>query len=134
MVWLEASGRVPGVIGYPTTEIWTAKTTTSPVTANTTKRRLRTERWSYQSVVVGCGYAAMRSTPPGAIHEGLRIVRLSDGTSWPIAHMTDDVGALYVRDPVALTCDELIVTGFARSRPELVRLRLDMLGPGVPAD
>jgi hypothetical protein len=80
-------------------------------------------------LVVGCGYAAFE------ISGGIRIVRLSDGGSFTLSD------ARGWSNPVALTCSEL----FAHHREaavnrvllplgNLVRQRLDALGPAAPAE
>lgn len=139
MVWTEASERVDLTRqSYPRVETWTAKYATSPSVVASTMRRLRSEYPSSYAErnVVGCGYAAHIVYPPSTWGKaGLRLVRLSDGTSWELASESEPQKyAFSLQRPLAITCDELFALGSTLSHVEVVRIRIDSLGPGVPAD
>ncbi|AKV03285.1 hypothetical protein AKJ09_09948 [Labilithrix luteola] len=135
MVWEEGSGRTDFTKKiFPVVETWTAKYTTNPEVVRATRRRVRSE---YPQIpgnmhnVVGCGYAvhSVRTTSPGL---GWRLIRLSDGMAW---EGIEAPGDRYVYDrPLAVTCDEIFLSGFVNGRPNIARVRIDSLGPGTPAD
>jgi len=139
MVWIEASGRTdPNAKLYSKLEIWTAPYSEDPDVVAHTKRRLRTHdvaAYGYP-FVVGCGYAAIRSIPTSDWGQfGMRIVRLSDGMSWQILNRNAEQTAEWrISHPYAITCDEVFALAGSRSHIDLVRVRLDSLGPATPPD
>ena len=128
MVWLYGSGAQPSAGLYPTVSIMTAPYTTNP--AVITPRRLRSEianGFGVSPFLVGCGYA-VRNT-----EQGERIVRISDGVSW----MLPQSSSWNWQSVVAITCDEIFANALAKganAHVNLVRVRLDSLGPGTAAD
>jgi hypothetical protein len=131
LVWLEGYGRYPDG-GFPPGSIMTAPYTTDP--EKVAKRRLRSE-WAatlgIENFTVGCGYAA-RFT---AGFDGIRVVRLSDGHSWLLRGNE----SWKWRRAFALTCDELFADVFEQDAnghlaANIVRVRLDSLGPSEPPD
>jgi hypothetical protein len=130
MVWAEAYGRSANNGPYPSVRLMTAPYTTAP--AALLKKRLRSEdpaRFRTADFTVGCGYAA-HSTSPGV---GVRIIRLSDGVSWRLVSSGDSLLGRWAR-AVAITCSEVFLTGQVNRESQVVRVRLDSLGPGEPAD
>ena len=140
MVWTEAFGRAGGsTSSYVNYETWTAKYTTDPSTLAATKRRVRSAdaaRYSEQHVV-GCGYAAISIQPRldwGAA-PGFRVIRLSDGVSWTaMSDSLEQKGDFYTVRPAAITCDEVFLRGVAAGHSQVVRIRIDSLGPGTSPD
>jgi hypothetical protein len=127
LVWIEARGRKTGYLTpFDTYDIMTAPYTADP--AKLAPRRVRSAEGplGLSPFVVGCGYAARQN---GTV---LRIVRLSDGQSWlfDVAYGTPWSWAT----PRALTCDELFIDVLVEGRGQFARIRLDSLGPGLPAD
>ncbi|AKV04423.1 hypothetical protein AKJ09_11086 [Labilithrix luteola] len=125
MVWLEGAPRPPNDGGLDTYAITTAPYTTDP--SQVRKRRLRSEVGSALSAErfqVGCGFAA-RSR-----HDGLRIVRIADGHSWFLPNK----GTWNWQRVHAMNCDEIFVRVMNGWRADLVRIRLDSLGPGELPD
>lgn len=141
MVWAEAFGRTSPDYAAPwgVINLMTAPFTTDASAIR--KRRLRSGsrldldsgRWD----TVGCGYASF--TSPSSSQRA--IVRLSDGRSWEFDDVKGvDAGAdggaegivfTYVK---AITCDEVFLEGSSGYDDRVVRIRLDDLGPGTPAD
>lgn len=76
--------------------------------------------------IVSCGYAVHRAWLPPDDATSPRLVRLSDGWSWPLHDQTAWGWGI----PVALTCEEL----FLSIGTKVVRVRIDSLGPGEPPD
>lgn len=135
MVWLEASERVGSSQIYAKQETWTAKYTTDPAVANATKRRVRATTIEYGNVyVVGCGYAAVYASmgsPWG--QAGFRLIRLSDGYSWNVVdNSKEQMLSWAVREPLAVTCEDVFAVGAKKGHYELLRIRIDSLGPGTP--
>ncbi|MEO8800807.1 MAG: hypothetical protein ABI551_23150 [Polyangiaceae bacterium] len=104
---------------------------TSPFTTDPSKlapRRLRSavpKGFETSQIKVGCGYAARAN---GA---NLRIVHLSDGTSWVLPNNSPWSWV----NPLAVTCDEVFVTvGIGSGSTNIARVRLASLGPGIPPD
>ncbi|MDB4938349.1 MAG: hypothetical protein JWP87_5321, partial [Labilithrix sp.] len=87
---------------------------------------------------VGCGYATRENEVKrdGGYLPGTTIIRLSDGYGW---HLPDGPGVDWGwRRPLAITCDEVFVlvaerpTPTAPARTNIVRVRIDSLGPPMP--
>lgn len=134
MVWLEAFGRASTSQPWTTINIMTSKFTSEA--ANVQKRRLRSEKGAIGAVpfTVGCGYAVhdFSSLEEG---NGARIVRLSDGHSWRLSQVLVDGGSYFqFQRPHAITCDEVFLAVNDGGASRTVRIRLDSLGPGEPAD
>lgn len=79
--------------------------------------------------VVGCGYTAQRQ------NDFVRVVRLADGASWELSS-SGNASAIGWDRPIALTCDELFLGAAIAGTPKrtIARIKLDSLGPGIPAD
>ncbi len=123
MVWLEGPPRPPGDGGLDTYAIMAARYTTDSSQVQAQERRLRSEIGSAMGAErfeVGCGFAA-RSR-----HDGLRIVRIADGHSW----FLPSKGRWNWQRVQHVGCDEVFVRVMDGPRAELVRVRLDSLGPG----
>lgn len=125
MAWIYAHDRTSGdLTPYDHYDVMAAAYTTEP--ANVVSRRLRSEEGpslGLSPFVVGCGYAARSNG------RHLRLVRLSDGRSWVFE--SSNVG-FYA--PLAITCDELVADLADETYYTLGRVRLDLLGPGIPPD
>lgn len=139
MVWTEAFGRIDQTVQiYPQVETWTARYTTSPGVVASTKRRLRSEYPNGYTAnnVVGCGYVAHAISPPSTWGKrGFRLIRISDGTSWEVSDESEVQKFNFnFHFPLAVTCDEVFVEGSTGSHIEVARIRIDSLGPGIPAD
>lgn len=132
LVWLHGSGRDGGNGPYPVDSIMTSTYTTTASGLN--PRRLRSEGPCIGGIadqsIVGCGYA-LRSTCAFLPSGGLLVVRLSDGRSWPL--VSNNTPWAYV-DPIAITCDELFAVVSENNVGNIVRVRLDSLGPGLAPD
>jgi hypothetical protein len=90
--------------------------------------------------VIGCGYAARgpyAHVDGGPNDPVLSVFRLSDGRRWELPHAP---GSGFVwSHPLGITCTELFATVGLESEGgpllyDIVRVKLDSLGPGLPAD
>ena len=140
MVWLEASEREGTSQIYAKQDTWTAKYTTDPDVLAATKRRVRATTIEYGNVYkVGCGYAAVSAftTSPWG-QSGVRVIRLSDGVSWDVIDNSEaQLLQWHLSLPLAVTCDEVFVAGSTwrgtgSRHNEIMRIRIDSLGPGIP--
>lgn len=123
MVWLQAHGP-HDANQWDTIDIMTA-----PYPAGVdSPRRLRSEQTppGDRPFVVGCGYAARQESD--SLGDGIRIVRIADGRSWRLGTQPESLDA-----PLAIDCNEVFVN-VGDLDSNLVRIRLDSLGPGEPAD
>jgi hypothetical protein len=137
MAWIEASTPVRSGV-YANYDVWTAKYATDPgVVAQTKRHLLRDELKSFaEEFVVGCGYAAIGIRPDvdWGLTYGFRVVRLSDGVSWVVQNesLAQHAG-LVIQRPLAVTCDEVFAKGrYSHKEDQVVRIRIDSLGPGTP--
>jgi hypothetical protein len=101
-------------------------------------RRLRSEyagAFWVEDTIVGCGYE-VHTTTDGATKKGIRITRLSDGTSWKL--WTVSGAYWWIKSALVITCQEAFLVASAGKSPslenQLLRIRLDSLGPGEPHD
>lgn len=142
MVWLEGRGRTNfDSLVFDAYEHWTAKYSLDPATVNATKRRVRSEpraAWGHR-YAVGCGYAAIQSypeIPTGWGQSGFRLIRLSDGRSWPILDDSEaQQGELHFAEPLGITCEHVYLHAWSSyANTEAVRIRLDSLGEGIAPD
>jgi hypothetical protein len=96
-------------------------------------RRLHSERPTTSDLVLGCGYIA--TTGGYADYRTfLRVTRIADGVSWMIRN--EDNPKFNFNVPLAVTCEHVY---FIRSNPEsaefnVVKMRLDALGPEIAPD
>lgn len=130
MVWTYGQNRSPTAFAtdpFPTRSVMVSPFTTDPDAIRA--RRLRSDpSWGYmQPYAVGCGYAAR-----GSNTADLLVVRLSDGVSWTLK-MNSDPRFLFGR-ALAVTCTEVFANVHAGKTSQIVRIRLDSLGPGTPPD
>ena len=136
LVWVQGEDLTPADEWWPTRSIMTAPFTTDP--SKLQPRRLRSWRlpWigtSFNLPVVGCGHAAfLYGSADGSNAElTLLIVRLLDGVAWEL-HGPSMPGPHW-HSPIAITCSE-VFTIFEGPMWSVRRIRLDSLGPGLPAD
>ncbi len=139
MVWTYSTGAKACNTDPPNPEVWTAPYTTDPAVVSSSAHRLRADvrGMSPNPYAVGFGYA-MRpidfGDPPT---NALFVVRLSDGVGWPIPG-TPDGTRLSWTTALGFTQTELFVAANMQNNgivaQTIVRIRLDSLGPGVPAD
>jgi hypothetical protein len=77
---------------------------------------------------VGCGYAAHHMVDDTGT--ATLVVRISDGVSWIVPH-----SPTFEHDNViGITCDDVFILGDMAGEPNIMRVRLDSLGPGIPPD
>jgi hypothetical protein len=127
LVWCYGEGKGPGDEHFPVRSIMTAPFTTDPDVVARTERRLRSQPDYPVQVnewVVGCGYAA-RDT-----NNKVFVVRLSDGWAWYLPSTPTQ----FIGRPIGLTCDEVFFFGKVNGVHNIMRVRLDSLGPGLPPD
>jgi hypothetical protein len=148
MVWTEASGgEIPGEYSFPVNNVMTAKF--EPDAGKRITRRVgATGRIGFtgEGYRVGCGYAIHDTGDTPNQPTTKRLFRLSDGHRWeipllvPADRPTDwQWGSLW-----GVTCDEVILDAWdwrghdavprTKQVGHLVRLRIDSLGPGMPAN
>lgn len=134
MVWVRAFGRTS------TSDTWSVSDiVTAPFTLRTSEikaRRLRDSDPSigYDSFLVGCG----RAVRPSVGHAQIQILRLADGRQWTLEGIKNEE-ASYVFMPystLALSCDEIFIQILLPGTfdSQVLRIRLDELGPGTEAD
>ncbi len=139
LVWTHGSDHPPDKESiYPTRSIMVSPFTTEA--SEVQPRRLRSDpnQASDDNFVVACGFAARNAGG----RDGLLVVRLSDGWSWLIPS-NDTAGNRWLWSyPIGMTCDEIFVV-YAETRkigdasplvPNIARVRLDSLGPGMAPD
>ncbi|MCC6527285.1 MAG: hypothetical protein IT373_31845 [Polyangiaceae bacterium] len=127
MVWSYGEGKAPNDMYYPVRAVMTAPFTTDP--SALAPRRLRSHPGANLSTTawqVGCGYATRVATGPNTVY----VVRISDGWAWEIPQLA----GLSLFAGVGLTCDEVFAYGSVNNVQNVVRIRLDSLGPGMPPD
>lgn len=128
LVWSYGEGKSYGDDVYPTASVMTAPFTTDPATLQ--PRRLRSQPGSGIGALdtwhVGCGLAAINGW-----NQDVFVVRISDGVAWTIPSVLPDI---HLFSPLGLTCDEIFVLGTVGGRETVLRMKLDKLGPGMPAD
>lgn len=143
MVWMEGRGRTNfNSLVFDVYEHWTAKYTLDKAMVEATKRRLRSETRASmgERYAVGCGYAAVALLPPTPTEwgqTGFRVIRLSDGWSWPILDGSpEQKRELHFSTPLGVTCEHVYLQARSNSgsQPEVVRIRLDSLGAGGAPD
>lgn len=128
LVWVEGQNWDQSKEMYSTAAYYTSPYTTNPSALG--HRRLTSETPigvgdSYTKV--GCGYAVRLSG-----NDGIRVVRISDGTSWILSR--DPPGYGFV-EPLGVTCDEVFAwIGIGAGGVSIARVRIDSLGPGIPAN
>jgi hypothetical protein len=141
MVWVEAHGRTDATLSrYVSYDAWTATYSTDPDAVARNKRRLTREDSGTgdlgQAYVVGCGYAAIVNDLRTAwgLSAAIHVISLSDGVSWLLASESEEQNReLSLGVPIAITCDELFLTGGRSMHAEVLRIGLDSLGTGTPA-
>lgn len=129
MVWAYGEGKKPLNHIYPVRWIMTAPFTKDPERIK--PRRLRSHlyhKMGHEPFVVGCGYAAHKAL--GTEHVSVFVVRLSDGRAWVVPHTPE----LEARRVLGVTCEEVFFLGDIAGQWNIGRVRIDSLGPGIPAD
>lgn len=132
MVWLHATGRTSGTGAYPAVEYMTSPFTTDP--SRVQPRRLRSDadlHFGTGLTQIGCGFASWVRT------DAIRVVRLSDGTSWLLSNVSGT--PWHWTEPLAVTCTHLYASvqvqmGDGGWTTTIARIRLDSLGDGIPAN
>jgi len=138
LVWVQGEGRQPGERYFPDKWIMTSKFTTNP--SEIQPRRL--VRWTNRTIgtalsppPVGCGYAVFdyAAGEETMTESGIQVVRLSDGVSWTLLDVSiaPPDGWYY---PLAVSCHEFFVAYKQGSMMNIRRVRLDLLGPGIPPE
>lgn len=136
-VWVEGSGRA--VLGAPftTIDVFTSTYVSDPALIGTSvqKRRLRSETsFGGAPFVVGCGYAAHAFASP-TDGRGVRLIRLSDGTSWRFVDVASGGPApFHFERPLAISCSEFVLQMTRDTTNQVIRIKLADLPPGDPAD
>ena len=126
LVWSEGEGKEPNDWHYPIRSVMTAPFTTDP-DALQPKRLRSLPSWvgNVRPWEVGCGYGTFDAGSGNVF-----VVRLSDGHAWFVPDTADYNLHLHR----GVSCEEVFVLGDIHGETTLARIRLDSLGPGVPAD
>ncbi len=138
LVWVEGHDEA-GTTGvydpFPTSSIMTAPFTTDPTQLKPRRLRSNVDEAGWVPFSVGCGYAAKVSDRVDG--RPIVLVRLSDGRKWEVKNSPVDLPPekrWSWANRIGLTCDEIFVQAFPNKRAQIARIRLDSLGPGIPAD
>jgi hypothetical protein len=135
LVWTYGEGIPPGTpeLSFASYSVMTAPFTSDPATLQKTMRRVRSDfmgpqPWGWQ---VGCGYAVRKIWRPDT-HDALLVVRLADNMSWVLG---SEASLNFSWSLVlGVTCEEIVTIAYLKKVGEIVRIRLDALGPGSPPD
>lgn len=98
-------------------------------------RRLRSTSVLFPYLTLGCGYVAA-SGGYADYHSELRVIRMADGVSF-LRRQMDATKENGYTTPLAVTCEHVYVIRSPRKAdqlPNVVRIRLDALGPAIPPD
>lgn len=98
-------------------------------------RRVRSSSLLFPDTTVGCGHIAASGTNKD-YHSELRVIRIADGVSF-LRRQMDASKEYGYTTPLAITCEHVYVIRSpqkADQLPNVVRIRLDALGPGIPPD
>ncbi len=126
MVWIEAHGPPSDIYSWSTADYWTSPYATNPATI--TPRRLTAELPDALlgvPVIVGCGMAAFVND------NGLRIVRISDGSFWMVPNVNGSPVVNW-QQALAVTCTEVFVR-VAFSGPVVTMARVAVASLGAPS-
>jgi hypothetical protein len=123
MVWSQGSKQSASDPNF-TGSVMTAPYTTDPQAVQPRRLRSYTKQIGLYGWSVGCGYAA------NTYNVDTIIVRLSDGVSW----LLPETSTMEFADPIGITCDEVFIYGLYGGVTNIIRVRLDSLGPGTPPD
>jgi len=138
LVWSLGENRPPGEVGYPDLSIYTAPFTTDPAALQ--PRRLRRDMANdtgtfEKQFAVGCGFAGRYIAASGLDSQ---LVRLSDGVAW---RFTGVQLKFRWNRVLGISCEHAYVQAnydaIGKGSPgqrTIVRVRLDELGEGLPAD
>jgi len=134
LVWTHGTGKAAGEQLYPTRSIMAADYTTDAASLSPVRLRSDPSADIGNEFVVGCGYASHAAAASGDI----LIVRISDGVSWTL----QQVPGWRWSHPLGITCEEVFaialidnpLTSNTEQDPTIARVRIDLLGPGTPAD
>lgn len=125
LVWTFGEGKGPGDDKYPTRSIMVAPYTTNQLALQPKRLRSDLGVLDLDPFVVGHGYAGHHAYGP----QSLLIVRLADGVSWIIPASE----TWWWNRVLGFTKDEVFVS-IIWPAPNIARIRLDSLGPGIPPD
>lgn len=132
LVWAYGEGRSQPLGDYDKVSVMAAPFTTDPAQLQPKRLRSLPVSWLASPWIVGCGYAANEYDADKVL-----IVRLSDGVSWELTYPDPSAPPLqrwHFSTVFALSCDEIFLQGSVGLAMNVVRLRLDALGPGMPPD
>ncbi|MBI4706085.1 MAG: hypothetical protein HY744_33745 [Deltaproteobacteria bacterium] len=127
MVWAYGEGKKPNDWEYPVQSVMTAPFTTDPDALQPRRLRSADGQIALRPFHVGCGYAVRG----GLFNPNTFVVRLSDGVAWIVP---DAWPELKLQLPIGVDCEEVFVAGEVNGQMDLIRVRLDSLGPGMPPD
>jgi hypothetical protein len=117
--------------------VWTAPYGTDPATTQAAARRLRSDlagRTMYPYAVAD-GFAARVVGPMDVPETTLFIVRLSDGYSWRIEGRLENDAHHWTQTFLSVANGEVFASIWGKEiGTNIVRIRLDSLGPGTPPD
>lgn len=122
MVWVEGEGKAPGSSTYASKNVVRAPFTTDPSAVVPVPVRPFLGDLDHKPMFVGCGYAA---------REQNYVVRLADGVRWVVPQVHEPP-LFWPAMPLGVTCDDVYMLASLGQRLNLVRIRLDSLGPGDP--
>lgn len=139
MIWSEGHGRANAGAPFDEVQVRTApRNDIGPGDAGRVIGRVHPYGiGSGEMGAVGCGYAARVAAPPmpgdAMPPESVFIYRLSDGRRWELQQSP----AMTFKNAVAITCDEVFINvnvqaDGGKPRANIVRIRLDSLGAGLP--
>ncbi len=116
---------------YSKVTLMTAKFTTDPngVKAKPVRALSEGDHVAGKPVAVGCGFAASTNDAGGEMWGVILLARLADGRNWSFK------GTKTVRyDRVlGVTCKEVVIASIVQQQTTLVRVAIDSLGQGEPA-
>lgn len=140
MVWMEGRGRTNfNSLVFDDYEHWTAKYSLDKATVDATKRLVGKEGRAAMGrrYAVGCGYAAAALVPPTPTpwgQTGFRLIRLSDGMTWPILDASpEQQREFHLATPLGITCKHVYLRAVSdtASTFEVARVAIDSLGQGT---
>jgi hypothetical protein len=134
MAWVQGSNRSDPNGIFPVVDLMTAPYTTDPALLKPRKiRSISGSPFGTAPVVVGCGFAARRTHlltgADGGWEAHVMLVRIADGQTWLLPGGPDP--SWYYDAPIAITCNEVFLYAHTPTQ-QIIRIRLDSLGPGSP--
>lgn len=128
LVWTYGEGKQSNDEVYPKRSIMTAPFTGDPKKVTATQKRLRSAPDSCVGCypyAVNCGYALHRGNANDVL-----VVRLSDGWSWYLPKTPK----LFLQSPIGIDCQDVFVGGYWDGKNQIVRVKINSLGPGMAPD